>query len=328
MKRTVLAIGMLLQLAGCSQERAPATPPVNVSQEAHRTGVPLAAPARIDDSATPLPHGTTAREVTALLRKRIEAGDPQAACQLAREVEFCADAETTSQRMGMAAERIKAIEAEGAVVLNDVVQTMADLAKVRSEYCMGMPPVTPAETVNLWRQAALRGHLPSMLRYGTGRAFRHDRLLDTLDELKVYRRDGVEMTRRVAQSGNAEASLVLARAYAPRLTGPDLTPLLRQAVTPDAAQSLAYYLLAQHVLPTATSSRTTPLALQAEVRSLQLVMTPDELREGERRFDDLVLALKPLSGTDFDLMTEDERDLHQPIPGTGLCQRSGVAAAR
>jgi len=261
--------------------------------------------------------------VTALLRKRIEAGDSHAACQLAREVEFCADSETTSQRMGMVADRIRASEAQGEVVLNknDVLQTMAELARARSEYCVGMPPTSPAETVNLWRQAALRGHLPSMLRYGTGLAFRHDRLLDTLDELKVYRRDGVEMTRRVAQSGNAEASLVLARAYAPRNTGPDRTPLLRQAVTPDAAQSLAYYLLAQHTLLATTSPYMTALQLQTETRGLQLMMSPDEVREGERRFDDLTRDLKPVPGAIFDVMSEGERDLYGPTPDTALCER-------
>lgn len=331
MRKTVFAIGLLLNVVGCSQEHAPAIPPMDIEKETPLADVTQsAAAARIDEAAAPLPHGTTAREVTALLRKRMEAGDAQAACQLAREVEFCADSETTNQRMSMMAERMKAAEAEGAVVLNknDVLQTMAELAKVRGEYCMGMPPASPAETVNLWRQAALRGHLPSMLRYGTGLAFRRDRLLDTLDELKVYRRDGVEMTKRVAQSGNPEASVVLARAYAPRHTGPDRTPLLRQAVAPDAAQSLAYYLLAQHTQPNATSSRLTAVQLKTETRGLYLMMSPDELREGERRFEELVRTLMPLPSADFDLTTEDERDLHQPIPGTGLCERSKSVAAR
>lgn len=305
------------------------SPQVEGDQEVRAIGVPqVAEPERVQEEAAPLPQGRTAREVTAILSRRMEAGDPQAACQLAREVEFCAGTEAASHRLGMIADRMKAEEAGGAVILNknDVLQTMAELARARSEYCMGMPQATPAETVNLWRQAALRGHLPSMLRYGTGLAFRHDRLLDTLDELKVYRREGVGITKRVAQSGNLEATIALARAYAPGRTGPDRTPLLRQSVPPDAAQSLAYYLLAQSFLRMATSSRVTGLQLQTETLGLQLMMSPDEVRDGEQRFEDLQRASVPPRAADLDLTAQDEKELHQPIPGTGLCERSEPVA--
>lgn len=328
---SVLAMGVLLQVAGCSRERAPASPQVVGDQDIGVIeALPVAEPARVMEGAVPLPQGRTAREVTATLRQRMEVGDSRAACQLAREVEFCADSEAASLRMGTIADRLKAEAAAGAVILNknDVLQTMADLARVRSEYCTGMPPVTPGETVNLWRQAALQGDLPSMLRYGTGLAFRPDSLLDTLDELKVYRREGVDMTKRVAQSGSVEAAIALARAYAPRHTGPDRTPLLRQAVKRDAAQSLAYYLFAQDLLPMATSSRVTALALQTETRGLQLMMAPDEVREGEQRYKDLQRASMPQPAADFDLMAQDERDMYQPVPGTGLCERSTAAAGR
>jgi TPR repeat protein len=321
MKRLVIAAGLLLQIAGCSQERVPASvPPVGQQQPGQMAGLqpeedqPVAADARL------LPQAATAREVIGILRERVDAGDPKATCQLAREVEFCAGSEEASHRMAMVAARIKADS--GAVLnRNDVLQTMAELAKVRSEYCAGMPPATPSDSVNLWRKAALRGHLPSMLQYGAGLAFRQDRLLDTLDELKAYRRDGVEMTKHVARSGNLHANLMLARAYAPRSTGPDLTPLLRQAVSHDAAQALAYYMMAQELQRTVASTRISALQLQTEANGLRLMMTPDEISEGTRRFDELRRTLKPAAGAEFDPIAQRERDMQQPVAGTELCER-------
>ena len=331
MQKFFLGAVLLLLLSSCNQTGAPASPITDVPRKRDSAADPEVAQGGIAPLGPgSLPRATTAREVTAILRKRVEAGDSQAACQLARELAFCAGAEAQGQRLGQFAERVREtpVEEVNERNRNDVLETLADLAKVRGEYCAGMPTATQAESVNLWRKAALRGHLPSMLQYGAGLAFSQDHLLETLDELKVYKRDGVEMVKQVASGGNFSANLMLARAYAPQNTGPNLTPLLRQSVPHDAAQALAYYLLAQELQRTASSTRITPVQLQTEANGLRMMMTADDVSEGERRFGELQRALRPTSGADFDPIAQGERDSNQPVPGTEICERDEFVIAQ
>lgn len=320
MNKATFGIVLLLPLMACSQDSGP-------SSTAQARGLPQIQEVPLPDSAAllasasrALPRAATAREAVQQLRSRADAGDAQATCQMARELEFCSGSEAFSHRMGLMAARINADQV-AALNKNDVLQTMAELAKVRNEYCEGMHALSPSESVAMWRRAAMRGHLPSMLHYGSGLAFRQDRLLDTLDELMVFRRDAAEVTKRVARSGHLQANLMLARAYAPRMTGPDRTPLLRQAVQPDAAQSLAYYMLAEQLQRDTASASISPLGLQTETKGLRLMMSPGEVVEGERRFDELRRLLAPTPAGQFDPVAQSERDANQPVPGTELCER-------
>jgi len=334
MRKAAWIVVLLWCMAGCSRVDAPTARDEGSAAVAH----PTSASGAIGDGqrqtspGAPFPKASTAREVTAILHERVATGDSQAACQLAREIEFCADAEAYAQRMSAFAERVNGLERDSEVLnKNDVLDTLTELAKVRGEYCAGMPRSTPSETVALWRKAALRGHLPSMLQYGSGLAFPRGRLLDTLDELKAYKQEGVQITKEVAQRGNLQANLMLARAYAPQTTGPDYTPLLRQAVTPDPAQSLAYYMIAQLLQQSAQSKRITALQLETEAKGLRMMMSEWDVSEGERRFAELQRSLTPVSGSDFDPLAQGERDSNQPIPGTQMCERAefaGASAAR
>jgi len=315
----MVGVALSLHLMGCSQDHGPST------VAPARPLASLAESPPQDDASSPtsapaLPRADTAREAVQLLRKRVDAGDVQATCQLARELEFCANAEANNHQLGMIAARINA-DQEAALNRNDILQTMAELAKVRGEYCEGMPALSSTESVAMWRRAAMRGHLPSMMYYGSGLSFPQDRLLDVLDELKVFRRDGVEVMKRVAQSGNLQANLLLARAYAPRNSGPNRTPLLRQAVQPDAAQSLGYYLLAQQLQRTSASTSVSALGLETEAKGLRMIMSPDEVAEGERRFAELQRLVVPTSAAQFDPVAQADLDSRQPVPGTELCER-------
>lgn len=317
--RAVIGAVLSFLVVSCSQDTGssaakPAQPLPSIAES------PQLGDATLPTSVPALPRANTAREVVVLLRKRVDAGDAQATCQLAKELEFCAGAEANRHRLGMIAERINADQV-AALNRNDILQTLTELAKVRGEYCEGMPALSSPESIAMWRRAAMRGHLPSMLQYGSGLAFPQDRLLDVLDELKVFRREGLDLTRRVAQSGNLQANLMLARAYAPRNSGPNRTPLLRQAVRPDAAQALGYYLLAQQLQRSVASPGITTLGLQTETRSLQLMMSPDEVAEGERRFVELQGRLVPTPAAQFDPVAQSDLDSRLAVPDTALCER-------
>lgn len=268
------------------------------------------------------PRGTTLQQMIPALRERIAQGDAVASCQLAREFDFCAGAEEKAQYLSRIEAQRKTPRASSDE--SDPASTLTDLAKIRAEYCVGVSAISPAERVGLWRQAALKGHVSSMLQYGSGLAFGYNQTLATVDELRVYKSEGPKLVERVAQNGGFQANLMLARAYAPQLTAPDRVPLLRQAVTKNSATSLAYYKIARELRLATTETAPTDLALETEMKPLMSSMSPQELSESEQKYRALRGQIKNGDRAIVDIDALNKADVNQPVPGMELCGSGGV----
>ncbi|MGO1001890.1 hypothetical protein [Lysobacter sp. CA196] len=255
------------------------------------------------------------------LRTRIAQGDAVASCQLAREFDFCAGAEDKAQYLSrIEAQRKTPPSSDGA----DPASTLTDLARIRAEYCVGVSTISPAERVGLWRQAALKGHVSSMLQYGSGLAFGYNQTLATVDELRAYKGEGPKLLERVAQNGGFQANLMLARAYAPQLTAPDRVPLLRQAVTKSSSTSLAYYKIAKELRSATAETAPTHLALETEMKPLAWSMSPQELSESEQKYRALRGQIKSADKAIVDIEALNNADVNQPVPGMELCGGGGI----
>lgn len=267
--------------------------------------------------------GATLMQAIPALREKIAKGDPVASCQLAREFDFCVGAEGNAKYLSRM-EAFRRAPKSAAEARTDTVATMTDLARIRGEYCTGVSSISPAERISLWRQAALNGHVSSMLQYGSGLAFGNNQALATLDELRVYKGEGPGFVQKVAKNGSFQANLMLARAYAPQLTAPNMTPLLRQAVTRNSATSLAYYRLAKELRSATTESAPSELALDTEMKALQWSMSPQDVAESEQEYRKLRGELNSGNKAVVDIEALNNADVNQPVPGMELCTDGGV----
>lgn len=318
----LLSIVTTLALCSCADRKAGEsdTPPMATAplQTAPRPG-PAISPA-IND----LPRqGTTLRQSVPALRERIAQGDAVAGCQLAREFDFCAGTEKHAEYLRrVEAQRRPDVSARDGRV--DAGSTLTDLAGIRAEYCAGASTIPTAERISLWRQAALRGHVPAMLHYGSGLAFGHDRTLSALDELRAYKEEGPQLVQRVAKNGGFQANLLLARAFAPYPGGANWTPLLRQAVNQDAATSLAYYRIAAELRPANEESAATRIEIETEMTPLRWSMSEAELADSERKHAELRSQLVVSDKARVDIRALNRLDVDRPVPGTELCGEGGI----
>lgn len=325
MHRTLM-LGMTLFLIGCAGDSNEAAKQPAKSQPAKVAETESSPPRAILD-ASPLPRARTLREFSAAMRSRAIGGDARAACQLARELDFCAGVEERAHQLSQMADRVRATQSAGPVTQrnkSDVLKTLSDLESIRSEYCEGFSDTPPGERVGFWREAALRGHLPSMIQYGAGLAFARGQMLATLDELSVYKKEGERIMGKAAQSGNLQANLMLARAYAPQLSAPDTTPLLRQAVRKNASKSFAYYMLTLQLKGGSASTPPSVLQLQTESEMVKQTMSPAEVAEAERMLLDLQQDLHHVDEARFDPIALNKQDLQQPVPTTSFCEAQSI----
>lgn len=303
------------QKAGESDISVATTEPVQTASHPDRVALSI-----IDDSPR---IGITLRQSIPALREKIAQGDAVAGCQLAREFDFCAGAEKHAEYLRrVEAQRRPGVSAGDGHV--DAGSTLTDLAGIRAEYCAGASTIPTAERISLWRQAALRGHVPAMLQYGSGLAFGHDKTLSALDELRAYKEEGPKLVQTVAKNGGFQANLLLARAFAPYLSGPNWTPLLRQAVTQDAAISLAYYRLARELRPANEESAATDIEIDTEMTPLRWSMSKEELANSERKYAELRSQLTFSDKTLVDIKALNHVDVDKPVPGTELCSEGGI----
>lgn len=322
MYRAVTAVTLIL-LTACSRTGPAASDPaqpVGPNDSPPVEAGPSVATSPVTDGLPP--RGTTLQQMIPALRVRIAQGDAVASCQLAREFDFCAGAEEKAQYLSRIETQRKTPRSSSDET--DAASTLTDLAKIRAEYCVGVSAISPAERIGLWRQAALKGHVSSMLQYGSGLAFGYNQILATVDELRAYKNEGPKLVERVAQNGGFQANLMLARAYAPQLTAPDRVPLLRQAVTKSSATSLAYYNIAKDLRSVTAETAPTERALEAEMRLLTLSMSPQELSESEQKYQTLRGQMKNSDRAIVDIDALNNADVNQPVPGMELCGSGGI----
>lgn len=137
------------------------------------------------EQTSPLLRGTKLRDTLAELRDRAGKGDARAACQLATELDFCADADSRMRSLDAAAARLQA-EFKGAVssLSQATLDGFSETGAKQAQYCEGLAKISAEERIRNWRLAAMRGHLPSMLQYASGSSFGRNETLLVVDEFE------------------------------------------------------------------------------------------------------------------------------------------------
>jgi len=204
-------------------------------------------------AAAPLPPlDAKIADIHDALKERAQHGDGKAACRLAIELQQCVWREAILQDLDQATRRMqnrppsasndpRQVEWESRML--DLAQRQADYAAALDARCEGLSDAQVAGHVDWWRTAALSGHLPSLLHYARGDAFRLNATLDNLERLGSYKRDAERLMRVAAAAGSPEALQQLLLAYAPERS--PRSTLLQQAIQPDAAEAQAILRLMQ-----------------------------------------------------------------------------------
>lgn len=155
----------------------------------------------------------------ALLRERANAGDPQAACQLATELIRCGAAPTFASEFTI--DFLKRREAEfvanGQAEQADQAAAAQIFALELRQACAGLPDQVLSLAPGYLRQAALAGQPEAMLRYAQGDAlfFGQERGWRVLREphFEQWRSEAPQMLQAMMESGQPAAVLVMLEAY-------------------------------------------------------------------------------------------------------------------
>ncbi|SDQ84833.1 hypothetical protein SAMN05428982_2186 [Pseudoxanthomonas sp. CF385] len=225
----------------------------------------------LPDAARPL------REVVADLRARADAGEPDAACRLAAEMEYCdriaTQLSSISEAMRSSNVRLPpgtAMTPELQATIRQTQQAVAAGAErmlEESAHCEGVPAISAHQRLQYWRTAALGGNVVAMRHYAVGNAFRMNETLENLDSLRVYQREAETFAKRAVAQGDLPTVLALAAAHNP--AQPGRRHLLAQAVTPDRSQALALYLYAQSLMRDEARFATPRSFIDQTVRNLE-----------------------------------------------------------
>ncbi|MDR7136112.1 hypothetical protein J2X06_003330 [Lysobacter niastensis] len=271
--------------------------------------------------SAPLPHSLYLKDDYPQLIARSQNGDARATCQLATNLDFCAGAEEDAKRLGEARERIEQINTSNPSK-QGTLATFTELARLRGEYCVGVPTASPSERVRYWRRAAMAGHLPSLLHYASGRAFRSNETLALLDELKAFRSEALPMMKEAATSGSFQANVMLARVYSPERP-PNRAALLEQAVgKKDKAKALAYFMVAEQIARQGGGGNDPDARLVPhEIEVLQRFMTEDEIVASNQVFRELMARQTALGATDPGAESRTIQEGYLAVPETTSCEK-------
>lgn len=284
--------------AGADESRATdgQTPP-STPRSAAPGAFPLNRP--LPDPQRPL------REVLPDLRARADAGEPNAACRLAAEMEYCDRLATQLSNMSEAMRPANAQLPPGSqmapelqAVMRQSQQAMSAGAEHllrESAHCEGVALVDASRRVRYWRSAALGGNVMAMRHYAVGNAFRMNETLENLDDLRVYRREAETFAQRAVAAGDLPTVMALAAARSPNR--PFRRYLLAQAVTPDRSQALALYLYAQTLMgddPRFSPSRT---FVDQAVRNLEQDLDSTSVARARAQESDYQLRQPTLAAT-------------------------------
>lgn len=187
------------------------------------------------------------------LERRVREGDRAAACRLAVERQTCASMENdliVHDRWLASREQVfqKGITDNSFVTAEQIRNSFEMELEGREkgvawkrQHCEEVPPIDGKALVEDWRRAAKLGSWPAMRDYAGGAAFEWSHLLANAEQLARYRGEAGSMALVVAGWGDVAINLTLAEAYSPFKQGDTADSLLRQAVKPNAAMSLAMY---------------------------------------------------------------------------------------
>lgn len=256
------------------------------------------------------------RNTFAELKQRADAGEAAASCRLAVELDFCAQ---IGARLASASDMLRQADGDGPTIRvgNRIDETASPEEQRRqaeqalmqqserllqeSAYCEGVPASTPVQRVQYWRSAALAGNAMALRMYATGNVFRQDSVLDQLDALRVYRGEAETLALQAARSGDRMVMMALAHAYSPN-NRQRRGFLLSQALEPDGARALAFYLHAQSQVGTpanvaAPDGRRRPAQredrLTREIRELETQLDAGSLARARQLAADMTRNYAP-----------------------------------
>lgn len=245
------------------------------------------------------------RDVLSDLRARANAGEPDAACRLAAEMEYC---DRIATQLTSISEAIKSTNVrlpqgtrmtpELQATIRQTQQTMAAGAErmlEESAHCEGVPAVSANQRLQYWRTAAVGGNVVAMRHYAVGNAFRMNETLENLDNLRVYRREAETFAKRAVAAGDLSTVLALAAAHNP--AQPGRRYLLAQAVTPDRPQALALYLYAQSLMRDEARFATLRSFIDQTVRNLEQDLDATSLARARAQAADHMRAQPTLSAS-------------------------------
>jgi hypothetical protein len=258
-----LALAVIAILAILAFREAPAN---HVDRKAMAV-VPASPPQQVapPQPLAPLPPPDTPLSAALpLLRAAAASGNDAASCRLAIELHNCAGSESLRSRIAEL-DRLPAKAATAVLIAKQRADMVATL-----KACDAVPPgdLVPWK---LMLDAALRGHVPSMARFGGGVLSRSSSGEWDLDAIGAYRDHAYDFLRRAAEAGDVEAIQDVGFGLMTYSVGTRAIPF-------DPVRGLAYLkALSAHAAP--------PYRQFLESRSLDLTrmarMTPADIARAE-----------------------------------------------
>jgi hypothetical protein len=276
-----------------------ASAPDTAGGVAQNTSITAGSAASTPSVAAPLPPlDTKLADIYDALKARAEQGDGRAACRLAAELQQCADRDFMLEGADRAARMLDERGEQAATPGREpsqwesrrlsMAQQQIDFALALDERCKGISEAQLADHTNLWRRAALSGHVPSMVHYAKGDGFRMRATLDNLEALATYKGEAERMMRQAAAAGSAEAVQQLFAAYIERRS--PWSGLLQQAIKPNVVEAQAIRdLMKENGLPPFPTSPETQRWNQQtdQVEGLFLFTTAKQRADAEERLAEL-----------------------------------------
>lgn len=264
---------------------------------------------QVEGHPEPLPAlDTPLAEALVELEGRAKLGDRTAACRLVAERQYCATLPSAIEEhdrwLGQRKRVLDSInDDEGIRKFNEAfdaeLEQREQSLSALSKHCQGVDGVAPRELINEWRQAAHLRSPAAMRNYASGGAFQWSTLIETADQLEIYRREAEKMARVLAGWGDAEMTLALASAYSPYTIPGEARSLLGQVVKPDAALSWGLFKRLHQALERidpAESIKAAGLAtlVARELSQLELRMSESERVRATEYFEAMTAAWYPI----------------------------------
>lgn len=241
------------------------------------------------------------KETLAQLVPAADAGNEYAACRLAMEYEYCS---TLEQELSGLNKTLRSLGDSGEARRTGVVGLLATALEEKRRHCDGFDEKELGRVAPYWRTAALKGVLPAMVHYASGRAFRSQDTLRNLDELRVFQGNAKQLIDKAVRSGSTDAIWVLAEAQRPRGDLESGRSLLAQVVGQSGHESLVNYLLVKRAILAFSSESLSELPdVERRIEEVSSHLTAEEIglasREANRRSIELGQMIDdlPLKGS-------------------------------
>jgi hypothetical protein len=165
-------------------------------------------PGATSSGREPLPGAASPAELVAMLERRARAGDAPAACRLALELNECRFVLRRPQRdLASIEQQIAQSEGSDARQLEQLEQRLAwEQQRIqRRRECAALSEEQLAAGPSLLLQAALQGHVPSMVGFARGDGIGGQDMVADPALFALYRQHAFPLWQRALQAGSADA---------------------------------------------------------------------------------------------------------------------------